>query len=426
MQVTGNFEFRSVGQGLFYSGILNKGCDIFSFVYDCGSDTKGDFLKNEIVELENIVHRMGQVGKAKIDLLVISHFHDDHINGLECLFDKFNVDTVIMPYTTLASRLLALMESEYENINIDVNFYIKPDIWLKEKGVQNVIFIVAEGDEYINDEDIINNEGYGERGSYEIGRLNVTDRSKVLGYKDDNSRRIATYLKTNVEIELNNFAWVFKFENLCFNKKKIEAFIQAVNDVTGNIIDIFNNKNLIKELKKISEQKFVDQINRTSLAMLHKPIVRMNSIKINGKKREYPCMYSKDCKYNSVCNPKIWYKIDKCEWCYGYTGIFHASIARLVLPFQNMTVLTGDLTLNKTEKLKILENINDKIVVLQYPHHGSRNNNIEYFLNLNPYLNVISYGVGNKHKHPHNEVTTFLNIVCHANQCKEFAYEIIL
>lgn len=39
--MTGNFTFHSVGQGLFYSGIINNEPNKpFIFVYDCGSSYK--------------------------------------------------------------------------------------------------------------------------------------------------------------------------------------------------------------------------------------------------------------------------------------------------------------------------------------------------------------------------------------------------
>ena len=44
------FKFNGVGQGLFYTGIiknLNKGNN-FVIVYDCGTDSKSDYLNNKI------------------------------------------------------------------------------------------------------------------------------------------------------------------------------------------------------------------------------------------------------------------------------------------------------------------------------------------------------------------------------------------
>lgn len=52
MRIKGTFRFHKVGQGLFYSGILNTGAGrsnrVFNFVYDCGSESPKIFCDREI------------------------------------------------------------------------------------------------------------------------------------------------------------------------------------------------------------------------------------------------------------------------------------------------------------------------------------------------------------------------------------------
>ena len=52
MNINGAFRFHSVGQGLFYSGIISKKSShqfqTFNFVYDCGTLSSRVFLKKEI------------------------------------------------------------------------------------------------------------------------------------------------------------------------------------------------------------------------------------------------------------------------------------------------------------------------------------------------------------------------------------------
>ena len=64
------FDFNKVGQGLFYSGDIGR----FNFVYDCGCSR--DFLKKIGVKVIGPYKR--RMDRKTIDLLVISHFHDDH------------------------------------------------------------------------------------------------------------------------------------------------------------------------------------------------------------------------------------------------------------------------------------------------------------------------------------------------------------
>lgn len=60
-----------VGQGAFYSEIFSvRKKKLFTAVYDCGSNNKGR-LKTNIEKL------------GTIDLIFVSHFHEDHINGIK-------------------------------------------------------------------------------------------------------------------------------------------------------------------------------------------------------------------------------------------------------------------------------------------------------------------------------------------------------
>ena len=60
-----------VGQGAFYSEIFStRKKKFFTVVYDCGHDKRAS-SKAEIEKLETV------------DLIFISHFHDDHINGIK-------------------------------------------------------------------------------------------------------------------------------------------------------------------------------------------------------------------------------------------------------------------------------------------------------------------------------------------------------
>lgn len=89
--------FHPVGQGAFYSEQIKYGeNDPFVMVYDCGSDTMPPARHNGIIKsgskLEKRIH--SDLGSNKVDLLFISHFDADHINGCELLEPK----TVVLPF----------------------------------------------------------------------------------------------------------------------------------------------------------------------------------------------------------------------------------------------------------------------------------------------------------------------------------------
>lgn len=91
------FKFHGIGQGLFYSGSIDD--NKFNFIYDCGGSTEK--LEKEIETL----------GNKDIDFLVISHLHDDHINGLPILLKRTNIKRIYLPYfnTNYPNVLKALL-----------------------------------------------------------------------------------------------------------------------------------------------------------------------------------------------------------------------------------------------------------------------------------------------------------------------------
>jgi beta-lactamase superfamily II metal-dependent hydrolase len=90
--------FHSVGQGAFYTEkhILGNGKK-FTVVYDCGSKAK-THLETRIASIFP--------EKYQIDILFISHFHDDHINGIDFLKKHCCIKRVVMPFVDDESKVL--------------------------------------------------------------------------------------------------------------------------------------------------------------------------------------------------------------------------------------------------------------------------------------------------------------------------------
>lgn len=86
--------FHPVGQGAFYTEVL-KGDDggCFAVVYDCGTETTA---KDMDVNLEQQIDLFAK-SVPQIDILFISHFHADHISGLDRLLEKVKVVRTVIP-----------------------------------------------------------------------------------------------------------------------------------------------------------------------------------------------------------------------------------------------------------------------------------------------------------------------------------------
>lgn len=98
--INATFHFHPVGQGLFYSGDVGG----FNFVYDCGTESKMCFLSREIQNYKRPVPRL--------DMLVISHFHDDHISGLKELTDRLHPRRILIPYISVDEMLLCFIRAK--------------------------------------------------------------------------------------------------------------------------------------------------------------------------------------------------------------------------------------------------------------------------------------------------------------------------
>ena len=87
--VTLTRTFHPVGQGAFYSEVFKVDEEErFVTIYDCGTESKNDFIKKEIEDFKKDLQR------KTIDILFLSHFHNDHINGLDMLLDGMTVKKI--------------------------------------------------------------------------------------------------------------------------------------------------------------------------------------------------------------------------------------------------------------------------------------------------------------------------------------------
>lgn len=93
-------RFHAAGHGTFLTGLfLTDHQPFFSWVYDCGSrrakplDDAMDMLKKS------------SLWPDPIDMLVLSHFDDDHVNRIEKLLTQRKVKCLVLPFSEWQQRL---------------------------------------------------------------------------------------------------------------------------------------------------------------------------------------------------------------------------------------------------------------------------------------------------------------------------------
>lgn len=98
------FTIHPAGQGLFYSGtvrMVNSYPPPFRFVYDCGS-LNAHNLREEV----EVFRQQENLPSNHLNLLVISHFHQDHISHIKKLVEgSVKIDKLVMPFMNFTERL---------------------------------------------------------------------------------------------------------------------------------------------------------------------------------------------------------------------------------------------------------------------------------------------------------------------------------
>ena len=157
-------KFFPVGQGLFVAGSIEfwppaprrrRRIEIegyekppaqlpYRWVYDCGSSTAKRLVTNAIADLK------GDCGGSRIDLLTISHFHNDHISGVVDLLKAIGAKTVMLPWAPLWHRLLIGFDQGLRADDPEILFFVDPVQYLTQEagdGFEQVLFVMPSDGE---------------------------------------------------------------------------------------------------------------------------------------------------------------------------------------------------------------------------------------------------------------------------------------
>lgn len=116
-------RFFPVGQGLFATGFLKTKSgklQTYRWVYDCGSNSSTRLVDNAIDALKT------DCRGAKIDLLTLSHFHEDHINGVVKLLNSIGARTLMLPWAPLWQRLAIAFDQGFDVSDPEMLFFVDP------------------------------------------------------------------------------------------------------------------------------------------------------------------------------------------------------------------------------------------------------------------------------------------------------------
>lgn len=133
--------FQAVGHGTFFTGVVAKRsrkAAEFSWVYDCGSKSK--------FRVEGVIDGLdsSDVMPNEIDMFVLSHFDNDHVNGVDHFLRQRRVRWLVMPYLDLSRRIEAIVTENANSCSSSTAlFQLDPIRWLHIHGLSDQVGAVV-------------------------------------------------------------------------------------------------------------------------------------------------------------------------------------------------------------------------------------------------------------------------------------------
>lgn len=402
-----SYKFWPVGQGLFSSGKLrvkpgDSNEKYFHWVYDCGTMSKQELLKNSIKKYKKSFYYPSKT-KSKIDLVVISHFDKDHISGLVELLKTFSIQTLLLPYMPLWQRLIIAFDEKIDSADGMFQFFINPVQYISaisEGSVNEILFVrpgnVRPGNEGDPDPE---NQGNSNKSSDDGGNLiintarsdindsSLIDRKKKMNVQYSGKKINVQYSREKIKI------WEFIPYNdasVCFSKSASNTWSAFKANVAQHRDALLQspNKTALDDIKKIYDRQFGSDSKSRNIISLF-------------LYAGYPSSRRSERLYiNSVVH-----SLEKNLLSRIYRHIHYSN------EYMRAGVLyTGDGYLDTPDKLdKLLSRIGllriKKINCLQVMHHGSRANWYAGIAKtIEPYISIFCSDPSHQYNHPHGEV----------------------
>ena len=348
--------FHPIGQGAFYSErFVENNHDKVFVVYDCGSNNKTTLVK----------HIRGCFPKgAEIDILFVSHFHADHVNGIATLRNNYKIKKVVLPLVEEADRMVLKIynfasggkrayQATRQIIDDPQSFFKK-----NQKSEPDIIYVKPTGDS---------------RGEFSRGD-NHTPADSLKDGKDIDSYQGITI-----------FDWIY----IPFNYKEEERITQFKEHLSKEGINVkdcndelFADKEKVRKIKKAYD-RLDGRLNGNSLMVYSGTLDHEIESYSISRLVAPPCFPFQTGLY-----------IDKLHGC----------------------LYLGDADLNDPEMLKTINNTlfpyTGKVGLIQIPHHGSGENYNPKLLDIYKKVvcYVLSYGQKNQYGHPSHYVLS--SIAC--------------
>lgn len=367
-----------VGQGGFYSETLRENGKEVDVVYDCGGNNQ-IFMRNY---LKGFIKP-----KMNIDIVFLSHFHRDHINGVTCLLKKANVKYLVIPQITKDIAIESFVYNFHRTglLNNEIGDFIL-DIYDHEYYNGSHVIQILPDDDYRKDTIPIEDQHITE----ELLELSI------VSIRDGTKKKVSKEMDTGTSFLFDKWFYIPYNPPLIPKKAGLGFYDSFKNKFNGGKdFELSELKDIIKKNNSkckgfYDEYYKLNDFNHSSMLVFSGV---MNPVIEKTLQKKFRC--SKNCE-NQDCN------------CVEY-------------PVNPNFLYTGDFDFNiqydgKTgfELVKhYYKSFYSTLQEIQVSHHGSFSNQVaELYKGIK--RGVVSYGEGNKFNHPHKEtVNMILKSNCH-------------
>lgn len=356
-------HIHPIGQGAFYTERFVDENDktIANVVYDCGSNKTLSKSSKKMIEFTFCKN-------DEIDILFISHFDADHVNGIKTLIDnRINIRYVIMPLLAPDEiKFLSVFYNKTNKADKDIQTFINnPETYF---GTNTIILKVKPIDE---DSD------------YENMQISLDDFDVSKIEKEGNYYKINSFCR----IVLRN-EWLYIPANFETNVR-CRKLSELLNN---NGINIKSDIDCLKKYKASELKKAYDQLDGG---------INSNSL----------MLYSGSISENVSV---------KTSYCFNHMSHFTMSYFKSHILGKSACLYLGDSNLNDKNVANkdlvdyldyYLNNNKEKIGLIQVPHHGSLisfSKKILSFCDCRFYF--LTCGNNNDYGHPSEKIIEELKI----------------
>lgn len=357
--------FHAVGQGAFFSERFCSGDrHSFNIVYDCGALPKKQSMNKIIAGSFN--------NDEVIDILFISHFDSDHVNGINLLKKRVKkIRNVILPL---------LGDGEIEFL---ILFYR-----ILGRDYREIVNLLEDAEGFFGEETNVIRVKPISIMDGELLELENRDAEDVYDLNVSKEKEINSGTKIRVSIGEYKYFWLYKPYNYEIQKRSSQLIcaLKRCGILEEDLKDIDFVVNNIDKIRKIYKDKKVDgDINENSMLVC--------SIPLNNNWRL--------CNIYSECGSLNWFNCN--PHYYFYLGLF----SEILDIYSAGCIYTGDVNLKKI-KMDFFKRFRggNLIGTVQVAHHGSyKNFDVDFFNETNSHLTCpVSFGSRNNYGHPSDKV----------------------